>query len=108
MYRDGCRKTDNMGNTIGKGTAWVLQWKGKWLGMNGFSLERHSEVYDAAVMGICGGWDAAITSPIIVSASSIHICTDNLNVAQQAGTIPSGSIHDGFKKFKADCRKLAG
>ena len=37
---------------------------------------------------------------MIRAVSSIHICTDNLNVAQQAGTIPNGSSQDGFRKFK--------
>ena len=99
-YTDGSQKTDLVGNIIGTGTAWVLHWKGQWLGKNGFSLGRHAEVYDAEAMGICGGLEAAVTSPMIRAVSSIHICTDNLNVAQQAGTVPNGSSQDGFRKFK--------
>ena len=89
-----------MGNTIGTDTAWVLRWKGQWLGRNEFSLEHHAEVYDAEVMGICGGLEAAVTSPMIRAVLSIHICTDHLNVAQQAGTIPNGSSQDGFRSVK--------
>ena len=88
---DGSQKTDNVCGTIGTGTAWVLQWKGKWLGKNGFSLGRHAKVYDAEVMRICGGVDTEVTRPMMRSVAIIHICTDNLNVAQQAGTIPNGS-----------------
>ena len=99
-YTDGSQKTDLVGNTIGTGTAWVLRWKGQWLGQNGFSLGRHAEVYDAEVMGICGGLEAVVTSPMIRAVSIIHICTDNLSVAQQAGTITNGSSQDGFRKFK--------
>lgn len=39
-----------------------------------------------------------VTSLTIGSASSIHICRDNFNVAQ-AGT-PNGSSQNGFRKFK--------
>ena len=41
---------ERLGKPIGEGTSWVLQRKGKWLGMNGFSLGRHAEVYDAEAM----------------------------------------------------------
>lgn len=48
-------------------------------------------------MGIYGGLDAAVTSPLIGSVLSIHICTDNLNVAQQAGIISNDSSQEGFR-----------
>lgn len=99
-YTDGLQKTDREGNIIGIGTAWVLRWNGQWLGTNEFSLGRYTEVYDAEVMGICGGLEAAVTSPMAGAISSIHICTDSLSIAKQAGTIPNGSRQDGFRKFK--------
>lgn len=88
-----------MVNTIGIGIAWVLQWKGERLGKNGFSFGRHAEVYDAEVVRICGELNVAVTSPMIRSVLSKNICTDNLNVAQQAGTIPNGSGQDGHRRF---------
>lgn len=63
-------------------------------------MGRHAEVYDAEVMRICGRLEAAVTSPMIRAVSNIHICTDNLNVAQQVRTVPNGSSQDGFRKFK--------
>lgn len=78
----------------------MLRWKGKWLGKNGFSLGRHVGVYGAEVLGICGGLNTAVSSSMIGSVSIIHICMDNLNVAQQAGTIPNGASQDRLGKFK--------
>lgn len=46
------------------------------------------------------GLEAALTSPMVEVSSGIHICTDNLNVAQKAGTIPKGSSQAGFARFK--------
>ena len=81
-YTNGSQKTDLVGNIIGTGTVWIICWKKQWLGKNGFSIGRHVEVYDAEVMRICGGLEAAVSSPMIRVVLSIHICTDNLNVAQ--------------------------
>ena len=100
VYTDGSQMTDLMGNTIGTGIAWVLHWKGQWLGKNGFSLGRHAELYDAEVMGICGGLEAAVTRLTIGAVFSTHICMDNPNNTQQAGIIPNGSSQEGFRKFK--------
>ena len=63
-------------------------------------LGRYAEVYNAEVIGICGGLEAAVTSPMIGIITSIHIYTDNLNVAQKAGTIPNDSSQEEFRKFK--------
>lgn len=41
-----------------------------------------------------------VTSLMIGAVSSIYICTDNLNIAQQARTISNGSSQDGLRKFK--------
>lgn len=76
------------------------RWKERWLGTNGFSLGPKAEVYDAEILGLCGGLEAALTSPMVEVSSGIHICTDNLNVAQKAGTIPNGSSQAGFARFK--------
>lgn len=85
--------------------------------MNGFSLGRHAEVYDAEVMGICGGRDAAVTSPMIGSASSIHMylhgspqrCTTSRNNTQwlypgwvqkvQSRLQKTGEVKDGKSRF---------
>ena len=44
--------------------------------------------------------EAAITSPMISAASAIHVCLDNLSVAQAAGSIPNGSSQGAFKRFR--------
>lgn len=67
--------------------------------MTGFSLVPKAEVYDAEILGLCGGLEAALTSPIVGLISGIHICTYNLNVAQKAGSLPNGSEQAGFWKI---------
>lgn len=51
-------------------------------------------------MGLCGGLEAALSSLIAGLASEIHICTDNLNIAKEAGSMPKGSSQAAFIKFK--------
>lgn len=68
--------------------------------MNGFSLGSKAEIYDAEILGLCGGLEAALTSPMVGQVSGIHMFTENLNVAQKAGTIPNGSSQAGFARFK--------
>ena len=68
--------------------------------MNGLSLGPRIEVYDAEILELCGGLEAALTSPMVGLISGIHICTDNLSVAQKAGSIPNGSSQAGFARFK--------
>lgn len=53
--------------------------------MNGFSLGSKAEIYDAEILGLYGGLEAALTSPVVGQISGIHICTDNLSVAQRLG-----------------------
>lgn len=43
--------------------------------MTGFSLVPKAEVYDAEILGLCGGLEAALTSPMVGLISGIHICT---------------------------------
>lgn len=68
--------------------------------MNGFSLGSKAEIYDAEILGLSGGLEAALTSPMVGQISGIHICTDNFSVAQIAGFIPNGSSQAGFARFK--------
>ena len=37
---------------------------------------------------------------MISAASAIHVCLDNLSVAQAAGIIPNGSSQNAFKRFR--------
>lgn len=60
------------------GAAWTIEYKGQWFGTNGFSLGANAEVYDAEIIGLCGGLEAALSSPMAGLASEIHICTDNV------------------------------
>ena len=68
--------------------------------MNGFSLGINAEVYDAEALAMCGGLEAAISSPMARVASGIHICLDNLSVARDAGNTTKGSSQAAFKKFR--------
>lgn len=98
-YTDESQKLDRTGKILGTGLAWVLTWKEGWLGMNGFLLRRKAEVYDAEILGLFGSLEEALNSPIVGLISGIHICTDNLSVAQ-AGSTPNGCSQAGFAKFK--------
>lgn len=69
---------------MGTGTAWTIEGKGQWLGTNGFSLGSHAEVYDAEMIGLRGGLEATLSSPMAGLASWVHICTDNLNIAKRS------------------------
>ena len=99
VYSDGSQKINNPNEIIGTGAAWILKWKSSWLGSNGFALGANAEVYDAEAWGMCGGLEAARTSPMSVGATGIHVCLDNLSVAQAAGSVPNGSSQGAFKKF---------
>ncbi len=68
--------------------------------MNGFSLGINAEVYDAEALAMCGGLEAAISSPMAGVASGIHICLDNLSVAQDAVNTTKGFSQTAFQKFK--------
>ena len=49
---------------------------------------------------MCGGLEAAITSPMVSAVSAIHVCLDSLSVAQAAGSIPNGARQGAFKRFR--------
>lgn len=51
-------------------------------------------------MGLCGGLEAALSSPMAGLASEIHVCTDNLNLAREAGSVPNGSSQAAFIRFR--------
>lgn len=73
--------------------------RNQWLGTNGFALRTNADVYNSEIWGICGGLEAAITSSMVSAASAIHVCLDNLSVAQNAGSIPKGFSQGAFKRF---------
>lgn len=68
--------------------------------MNGFSLGANAEVYDAEVLAMLGGLEAAIASPMARLAPGIHFCLENLSVARNAGRTTKGSSQAAFKKFR--------
>lgn len=76
-YTDGSQKLDEAGKILDTRSAWILRWKERWLGINGFSLGPKAEGYDAEILGLCGGLEAALTSPIFELISGIYICRDN-------------------------------
>ncbi len=99
-YTDGSQKLGGTGKSLGTGSARILRWKERWLGMNGCSLGPKAEIYDAEILGLCGGLEAALTSPMVGQISEIHIFADNLSVAQKAGSIPNGYSQAWFARFK--------
>lgn len=52
------------------------------------------------VIEICEKLEVVVTSPMIRVVASIHICTNNFSIAQQAGIVPNSSSREGLKKFK--------
>ena len=90
--------TDKAGKIAGTETDWTIEWKRQWFGTNAFSLGANAEVYDAEV--ICGGLEAALSSPMAGLVSEIHICTDNLNIAKEAVSVPNGSSQAVFISFR--------
>lgn len=54
------------------------------------NITQRPEVYDAE----------SLTSPMVGLVPGINIFTDNLSVAQKAGSIPKGSSQAGFARFK--------
>lgn len=46
-------------------------------------LGANAEVYDAEIIGLCGGLKAALSSPMAGLASGVHICKDNLIIAKE-------------------------
>ncbi len=99
VYIDRLQKVAKTGKILGIGLAWILRWIDRWLGMNGFLLGPKAEVYDAEILGLYGGLEAALTSPIVGVISGIHVCTNNLSVAQKAGSIPNRSSQAGFVRL---------
>ena len=73
VYSDGPQKINNYNEILGAGAAWILKWKGSWLGTNVFALGANAEIYDAEAWGMCGGLKAAITSPMSVGAK-VYMC----------------------------------
>lgn len=99
-YTDGSQRLDKAGSIVGTGTARTIEWKGQWFGTKGFSLGANAEVYDADIIGLCGGLEAALSSPMAELVAEIHICTDNLNIAKEAGSVPNGSSQAAFIRFR--------
>ena len=64
VYTDGSQRLDKAGKIAGTGAAWTIECKGQWFGTNGFSLGANAEVYDAEILGLCGGLEAALSSPM--------------------------------------------
>lgn len=56
VYTDGSQKLGKAGKIAGSGTAWTIEWKWQRFVTNGFSLGADAEVYDAEIIGLCGGF----------------------------------------------------
>lgn len=82
------------------GAGWVVEWADKWFYLNGCSLGKGVEVYDAEATAIVYGLQAALNSPMAQVAPWIHLCLDNLSVARAAGKITKGSSQKLFKQFR--------
>ena len=100
VYTDGSQRLDKAGKIAGTRAAWTIECKRQWFGTNGFSLGANAKVYDAEIIGPCGELEVALSSPIAGLASEIHICTDNLNIAKEARSVPNGSSQAAFIRFR--------
>lgn len=100
VYSDGSQQVYPNRKVLGTGSAWVIRWKNQWLGTNGFALGVHADIYDIEAWGLYGNLETAITYPMISAASAIHICLNNLSIAQATGSIPNGSSQNAFKRFR--------
>lgn len=85
---------------MGTGAAWTIEYNGQWSGTNGFSLGANAEIYDAEIIALCRGLEAALSSPMAERASEIQICTDNLNIAKEAGSVRNSSSQAAFIRFR--------
>ena len=100
VYTDGSQRLDKERKIIGTGAAWTIEFKDQWVGTNGLSLGTGAEIYDAEIIAPCGGLEAALSSPMAEQASEVYICTDNLNIAKEAGSVRNGSSQAAFVRFR--------
>lgn len=100
VYTDGSQRLDKAGKIAGTGAAWTIECKCQWFGTNGFPLGANAEVYDAEIIALYGGLEAALSSPMAELASEIYICTDNLNIAKEAGSVRNGSSQAAFIRVR--------
>ena len=74
------------------------------MGTNWSSRGINREIYDAEIIGLYGGLEAAMSSPMAGLASEIHVCTDNLNIAKEARCVPNGSSQAAFIRFREEVK----
>lgn len=86
-YTDGSQEIDNAGVPTGTGAGWVMYWVGSWHGKRGTPLGGTHETYDAEAVALLGRLKEALDSAISRVVSGIHICLDNLSVAQNPGQV---------------------
>lgn len=90
IYTDGSQEIDKAGITTGTEVGWVMHWVGSWHGKRGISIGITHEVYDAEAAALLGGLKEVLNSAISQVVPGIHICLDNLSVAQNAGQVANG------------------
>lgn len=64
VYTDGSQRLEKAGKIARAGTAWTIECDRQWFGTNVFSLGANAEVYDVEIIELCGGLEAALSSPI--------------------------------------------
>ena len=84
IYTDGSQEINKAGMITGTEAGWVIHWVRSWHGKRGISLEVTHEVYNAEAAVLLGGLKEALNSAISRIVPGIHICLDNLSVAQNA------------------------
>ena len=91
---------DKTKKIAGTGSAWTIGYKGQWVDINRFSLDANIEIYDAEIIGLCGGLKVTLSSLMAELASEIYICINNLNIAKKAESIPNGLSQAASIRFK--------
>ena len=64
VYTDGSQEVDQDREKTKAGAGWVVKWADKWFYLNGCSLGKGAEAYDARATAVVHGLQAALTSPM--------------------------------------------
>ncbi len=100
VYTNGSQQMGKVEEIAGTGSTWMIQYRVQLLGTNGFSLGVKSKIYDAEIIGIYRGLEAALSSFIPGLASELYVCTNNLHIAKEAGLVSKSSSQGAFIRFR--------
>jgi len=100
VYTDGSQLKDSRGKAKGAGAGWTVQLLGLTVTKGKLSLGESAEVFDAEAIALKEGMKAAIDSHAGSWATRIHVCLDNVSVADLATGRPTTSSQKVFRSSK--------